>query len=190
MPRADRWFPTTSATLRRAPDNVRDWLGWPDSLTERVAEHLGDRVQVRVLSERYDRLLTDERTHLDVRAHTARIREVQLEVRGVPYVVARTVFPDATARVMNNALRQLGTRSLGSLLFGALRAPVQRREFTQLESKSALFCVLRDHLADRADLWARRALHVLQGQPLLVTEVFLPALWSMTPSCQERGSSG
>jgi len=190
VPRADRWFATAPSTLNRAPPAVRAWLGWPDSLTERVAEHLGDRVQIRVLSERVDRLLSDERAHLDVRARTARVREVQLEVRGVPYVVARTVFPDSTARVMNHALRQLGTRSLGSLLFGALRAPVHLREFTRLEASSALCCVLRDHLPAHTDLWARRALHRLQERPLLVTEIFLPALWSMAPPRHARGSSG
>lgn len=189
MPRADRWFTTSASNLRRAPFAVREWVGWPDSLTERVAEHVGNRVQIRVVSERQDRLLADEQTHLGVCARTARIREVRLEVGGSPYVVARTVFPDSTARVMNHALRQLGTRSLGSLLFGALRAPVQLREFTRLETASALFRQLRLHLPDRPDLWARRALHLLQDRPLLVTEIFLPELWSTTPRSRERGSS-
>jgi chorismate--pyruvate lyase len=177
VPRADRWFPTTHDELRRTPIAVREWLGWPDSLTERLADHLGDRVQVRVLSEREDRLLIDEREHLGMMARKGRIREVQLEIRGEPYVVARTVFPDATARVMNHALRQLGTRSLGSLLFGALRAPVSCREFTRLERHSSLWRTLGDHLPVAVhSFWARRALHVLRGQPLLVTEVFLPRL--------------
>jgi chorismate lyase len=179
VPRADRWFPTTATQLRRVPFDAQVWLGWPDSLTERLADQLGDRVQVCVLSERQGRLLSDEREHLDIVACTARVREVRLELRGEPYVVARTVFPDATARVMNHALRRLGTRSLGSLLFGALRAPVQAREFARLDPTSSLWRLLGEHLPEDAErLWARRALHLLQGRPLVVTEIFLPRLLS------------
>jgi chorismate--pyruvate lyase len=179
VPRSDRWFAATATALRRASFDARVWLGWPDSLTERLAQHIGDRVQVRVLSERRDRLLSGEREHLNVVSRTARVREVQLEVGGAPYVVARTVFPETTARVMHYALRGLGTRSLGSLLFGALRAPVQTREFARLDPASSLWRILSRHLPDNAQhLWARRALHRLQGQPLVVTEIFLPRLLS------------
>jgi chorismate lyase len=179
--RADRWQPITPAVLHRTPDSARDWLGWPDSLTERLSDRLGERVQVRVLSERVDRLLADERDHLATKSRIARVREVRLEVRGTPYVLARTVFSDSTARVMNNALMQLGSRSLGSLLFGAVRAPVCARELTSLQPQSSLRRVLRRHLpSDSAPLWARRALHRLHGQPLLVTEIFLPQLLAKT----------
>jgi chorismate--pyruvate lyase len=179
--RADRWQPITSAVLHRTPNSVRDWLGWPDSLTERLSDHLGERVKVHVLSERIDRLLADEREHLATMSRIARVREVRLEVRGTPYVVARTVFPDSTARVMNNALKQLGSRSLGSLLFGAVRAPVSVRELTSLQPHSSLWRVLHRHLPSHsAPMWARRALHRLHGQPLLVTEIFLPQLLAKT----------
>jgi chorismate--pyruvate lyase len=179
--RADRWDSITPTALQRTPASARDWLGWPDSLTERLAQHLGDRVQVHVLSERVDRLLPDEREHLGTISRTARIREIRLEVRDMPFVVARTVFPESTARAMNNALIQLGTRSLGSLLFGTRRAPVCARELMHMQPNSALWRVLRCHLpSDSGPLWARRALHRLQGQPLLVTEIFLPQLLTKT----------
>ena len=182
-PRANRWFPTNSHELRRAPPALRHWIGWPDSLTERIGERLGGAVQVRVLSERIDRLLIDEREHLGIFAHGARIREVQLEVSGEPVVLARTVFADSTARVMNHALRRLGSRSLGSLLFGALRAPVRTREFTRLTRDSALHGLMSRHLPAAAEaVWARRAVHLLQDRPLLVTEIFLPQLFAMAPA--------
>jgi chorismate lyase len=190
-PRANRWFPTNLHELQRVPPASRRWIGWPDSLTERIGERLDGAVQVRVLSERVDRLLVDEREHLGIVARSARIREVQLEVRGHPVVVARTVFADSTARVMDHALRRLGTRSLGSLLFGALRAPVRTREFVQLSTDSSLVQVMSKYLpADVNRLWARRALHLLQGRPLLVTEIFLPRLCAMAPDAAENGSSG
>lgn len=182
-PRANRWFPTNSHELQRVPCVARHWIGWPDSLTARLGERLGDAVQVRVLSERIDRLLFDEREHLGIVERTARIREVRLEVRGQGVVVARTVFADPTARLMDNALRRLGTRSLGSLLFGALRAPVRTREFTRLDGNSSLRRLMAQHLpTDTGALWARRAVHLLQERPLLVTEIFLPQLFAMAPT--------
>ena len=191
IPVANRWHPTNSDELRRVPPPIRSWIGWPDSLTERIGEQLDGPVQVRVLSERVDRLLSDEREHLGIVMRRARIREVQLEVRGQPVVVARTVFADSTARVMDHALRRLGTRSLGSLLFGALRAPVRTREFAQLSTDSSLLRAMSKYVpADVHRLWTRRALHLLQGHPLLVAEIFLPCLFAMAPDTQENGSSG
>lgn len=213
IPRADRWRTTTSAELRGVPSAVHDWLSWPDSLTERVATHLGGPVQIRVLSERTDRILSDEKERLHMRARTARIREVQLQVRGETHVIARTVFPEATARVMNDALRRLGNRSLGSLLFGVPRAPVTLREWIALKPESSLWQVMRSHLpgpswAPRTSegvnargqsnvrvlcegvpqLWARRAVHLLAGEPLLVCEIFMPWLLTMAPARTQDGS--
>jgi chorismate--pyruvate lyase len=181
VPRADRWYASTAAALQHLPAPVRDWVGWPDSLTERLADHLADPVRVRVLSERHDRLLNDEREHLQLLVRSARVREAQLEVRDTPYVIARTAFPDATARVMDHALRRLGSRSLGTLLFGVPRAPVRARQFARLEPHSALWRTLAGDIRpnvppETRHLWARRTLHMLHGQPLLVTEVFLPRL--------------
>jgi chorismate lyase len=187
VPRSNRWFATTATALRSAPPEVRAWLAWPDSLTERLASHLDEEVGVRVLSERQDLLSSDERIHLAVVPRRARVREVQLEARGSAYVVARTVFPDSTARVMDGALRRLGPRSLGSLLFGALRAPVQAREFARLDPKSLLWRALGDHVPHQARrLWARRALHSLRGEPLLVTEIFLPRLFATPATSHHR----
>jgi chorismate lyase len=147
------------------------------SLTAHVAHELGAAVSVRVLSERRDRFLRSERELLGVTSRTGRIREVQLEVRGQPYVVARTVFPESTARGLNRGLLHLGNRALGSLLFGAMRAPVALRQYTLMNPSASLWRMLQAHLpADATRLWARRAVHALHGRPLLVTEIFLPAL--------------
>ena len=132
---------------------------------------------MRVLSERYDRFIASERELLGTVARSGRIREVQLEADGVPYVVARTVFSNGTARGTHGALLHLGTRALGSLLFGAMRAPASLRQYAHVARTSALWRTLDAHLPlDAEQLWARRALHSLQGHPLLVTEIFLPRL--------------
>jgi chorismate--pyruvate lyase len=183
VPRAERWFATEPESLHRIPVLARHWIGLRTSLTAQLAAHFDADVSVRVLSERRDRFLTHERDLLDTIARTGRVREVQLEVRGVPYVVARTVFPARTARGANRALLHLGTRALGSLLFGAMRAPASIRQYTSLRPTSSLWRALRTHLPEDADrLWARRAVHLLHGRPLLVTEIFLPHLFASAAS--------
>ena len=182
MPRIERWFDTDSPSFHHIAEPQRTWLALRSSLTKRLAEHFGAEVAVRVLSERHDRFLTSERYLLETIARSGRIREVQLEIGGRPYVVARTVFPAHTARGANRALLQLGNRALGSLLFGAMRAPASLRQFICLYPSSSLWHVLRSHLPEDAQqLWARRALHRLHGRPLLVTEIFLPSMFAVGP---------
>jgi chorismate--pyruvate lyase len=177
VPRAERWRTIDARSLQAIPAPVLDWIALPTSLTAHLAAQLDGEVRVRVLSERHDRFLTSERDLLCTPARTGRVREVQLEVRGTAFVVARTVFPSTTARVANRALMSLGTRALGSLLFGAMRAPASLRQYAKLCPRSSLWRTLHAHLpAHAAHLWARRALHRLHGEPLLVTEIFLPAL--------------
>ena len=179
VPRHERWFDTASTRWFGVPHPIRGWLDLPTSLTQRIANHLGDPVRVRVLSERHDRLLAGERALLGIAGRNGRVREVQLEVRGTPYVVARTVFADAAARGANRGLRELGDRALGSLLFTSMRAPVVVRQFASLTPRSSLWRALHTALpADERHLWARRAVHNLRAQPLLVTEVFLPRLYA------------
>jgi chorismate lyase len=177
VPRHERWFDTTSTRWLTVPRHARDWLDWPESLTQRIAHHLGQPVLVRVLSERCDRLLPEERALLGVAGRSGRVREVQLDVGGQTYVVARTVFADAAARGANRGLRELGNRALGSLLFTSMRAPVAIRQFAALTPRSSLWHVLHKALPPcEHPLWARRAVHTLRAQPLVVTEIFLPQL--------------
>lgn len=179
VPRHERWFDTASTRWFGVPSHVRSWLDWPTSLTQRIATHLNGPVRVNVLSERHDRLLAAERALLGVAGHNGRVREVQLEVHGKRYVVARTVFADAAARGANHCLRELGDRALGSLLFTSMRAPVVVRQFASLTPHSSLWRVLHATLpTDERHLWARRAVHSLRAQPLLVTEIFLPQLFA------------
>jgi chorismate lyase len=181
--RHERWHLADSQSLQRIPLPARHWLALHTSLTAHLGGHFGEAVQVRVLSERHDHFLVSERELLGVTARAGRVREVQLEVRGRPYVVARTVFPTSTARGLNSGLLKLGNRALGSLLFGAMRAPSTVRQYTSLTPTSSLWRTLRTHLPHEAtQLWARRALHVMHGRPLLVTEVFLPTVFATASS--------
>jgi len=126
----------------------------------------GETIQVRVLRERWQRPTADEARALGISPrHRALIREVELLGRHAqPWVFARTVIPATTLTGRERRLRLLGSRSLGSFLF---RDP-------SLERTPLRACQLEDH--HQQCYWARRSIFRLHGKPLLVCEVFLPAM--------------
>ena len=94
----------------------------------------------------------------------ALIREVELIGQGQPWVRARSVLPVTSLNGPGRRLRRLGNRPLGHLLF---RDPTLRRgdiEIALLQQPEGAVFARRSHL-------------LYHGQPLLVAECFLPALF-------------
>lgn len=139
-------------------------LGWirdPGSLTARLVARAGGSFRVRLTRLAWARPTRDERQQLGLpHREWALIREVVLEGRGQPWVVARSVIPRRSLAGRNRQLRRLGNRPLGAFLF---RDPGLRRDDVR---------VVRT--ADGH--WGRRSRFLLRGRPLLVAEYFLPAL--------------
>jgi chorismate--pyruvate lyase len=78
--------------------------------------------------------------------------------------------------LLSHWLAGLGVRSLGSLLFahpGFVRGEI---EYLRLDSRHPLFQRVARIALPEETLWARRSLHQLGKQAVLVTEVFLPAI--------------
>ena len=138
---------------------------WPDdilqapSLTAALTATGADfSVRVRFQGE-------TEAIHADERLADAHyVREVDLLLDGVAVVWARSVCA-ADAHGWRNVL-DCGQQSLGARLFGgeiaALRSP---------------FRYVLTHLADcREAVWMRRSFFEYQGERLLLSETFLPAL--------------
>ena len=109
------------------------------------------------------------------RGGVALLREVELLCDGRPWVFARTLIPAASLQGSARRLTQLGERPLGAVLFSD---PAIRRGLTQvarLLPRHPLFQAACAHLqAPPAELWGRRTLFYVDGQPLLVNEIFLP----------------
>ena len=150
---------------------LRGWLTEAGSLTARCQAACHD-FRVRLL--RYGKAppLADESSG---RAH-AWVREVVLECDGVPVIFAHTTLSTATNGRLTRWLSRLGSRSLGSLLFswpGFRRGAI---EFRRLDARHPLYRRAAVYDAGVKYLWARRSLHCLGGQEVLVTEVFLPAI--------------
>src|SRR5690606_3245359 len=151
----------------------RDWLFNEDSLTRRLAALSNDGFSVTPLEEGWQRLRSDECQALGVVAGSQGwVREVYLRGHGQPWVFARSVAARSALEGSGLALEQLGSRSLGELLFsdrafarGALQVCRYPAQWLPPEAHSER-------------LWARRSCFSRGALAVLVAEVFLPEFWA------------
>lgn len=107
----------------------------------------------------------------------ALVREVYLMCDDKPWVFARTVIPAGTLKGGRRRLANLGKRPLGAVLFAdrsMRRSPV---EIACLSPGQPLFARAVAPLCVTPEaIWGRRSVFRLSGQPLLVSEIFLPGI--------------
>jgi chorismate--pyruvate lyase len=146
------------------PQNAKKWAPWllePGSLTQRLREHLPP-VQVKPVFEGLQTPHPAEHALLHIPAPnrpTAWVREVQLLGAGQPRLWARTVISHWSAHNPWAQVQTLGQQPLGELLFvwpDIIRGPL--------------------HVAHTPMGWARYCVYHRHQAPLLLAEVFLPAL--------------
>lgn len=160
-----RWLALRRPNQLQAPLQWRNWLMDRGSLTQRLVQLSGGNFRVEVLGQRWAIPTASERKALGMRSREkALIREVQLIGNDQAWVYARSILPATTLTGRQRQLSMLGSRSLGSMLF---TDPTMQRGPLQISQ-------LRLHNGETA--WARRSVFTLSDKPLLVCEVFLPAL--------------
>lgn len=109
----------------------------------------------------------------------AYVREVMLMCGDTPVVFAHSVLPLTGLRGGWNVVTRLGSRSLGEALFRNPRIVRQTLAYRRVRRGHPLHRALAACLPGvPRQLWARRSVFSLNGHPLLVTEVFLPAVES------------
>ncbi|MGE0356358.1 MAG: chorismate lyase [Burkholderiales bacterium] len=158
-------------------DPWRPWLAWRGSLTWRITARAKDfRVELVRQGPRIPN--EDEYRNLGQPAHRrALVREVVLRADGVPVVLAHSIAAWRDLHGAWRGLRGLGTRPLAEALFTDPLVRRQAMEFVRIDSRHPLHRRARRTFGrDFPPLWARRSRFVKHGRPLLVTEVFLPAL--------------
>ncbi len=173
-----RWLGLQEGTPAGIPEPVRQWL-WDDaSLTRRVTAACGGRFRVRVVSQNWGRLFNSERRLLGLGTRSAcLVREVELLCDGVPQVFARTLMPATSLAGSARRLARLRDKPLGAVLFADPHTRRERVEIARFHSRHRLFEVATRHLRERPDaVWGRRTLFRYAGRPILVNELFLPAL--------------
>lgn len=173
--RRSRWRPRRQlAPQCRPPAMLNTWLDDSGSLTARLIALSDNHFAVDVLRQTIALPSPDEQRALHMpRPGYALIREVILRGHQQPWVFARSVLPLSSLTGELRHLRKQGNRPLGAFLFSQphlTRSPIAVAAFNADDG------YVPAAIAQSYPLWGRRSVFALKGKPLLVSEVFLPAL--------------
>ncbi len=152
------------------------WLTDPGSLTARL-QHRAGKISVRVIFQGLRHANPDEHFLFGNRNARVHVREVLLMHGRTPLVFAHTVVAPASLRGSWRSVLGLGTRPLGAALFADPR--IQRYPLHQKKLSAAhpLHARAAAGISKApASLWARRSIFASGGSPILVSEVFYPAV--------------
>lgn len=173
-------FPITLSGLWRdvqrcsLPENLQSWLLDPNSLTARLKSHC-QQFRVELLGQRIEFCQEDEAVTLIPTGEQVLVREVLLFCDEKPQVFARSLLPLSSLTGAEKELANLGTQSLGQVLFNNPSLERQTIEVADFDVKSSVAKLARDlQLEVGNPLWGRRSIFVLENKPLMVAEVFLP----------------
>jgi chorismate--pyruvate lyase len=158
------------------PAEMAGWLFDPGSLTTRLIRACPGRFHVQVISQVWRPPLHNESKRLGMRQRQMSfIREVYLCCDERPWVFARTVIPRKSLTGQQQHLADLGSRSLGSVLFADPHMRRDEIEVACLHATEQLYHKAVATLSQHpACIWGRRSVFYLNNKPLLVSEIFLP----------------
>jgi chorismate--pyruvate lyase len=174
------WDRVDSGELHQAPRKWQSWLSDTGSLTQKIERAIGQKLEVIVLRDCRQDLNSDESRCFHFKIKRCRVREVLLCANNIPLVMAHSIIPSTSSCGSNHEILRLGKKPLGAVLFAKTRMHSKKkplREIARLDKQSILWRKCSRHYPELPSAaWARRTLYQLKGRPLLVSEVFLPAL--------------
>jgi len=156
------------------PEHLQSWLLDPDSLTARLTTHC-HQFRVELLGQKIEPCQAHEAVADIPTGEPVLVREVLLYCDDKPQVFARSLLPLSSLTGTEKALANLGSQSLGQVLFNnpsLERRIIEIAEFDLTSSVGKLACDLQLNVTHT--LWGRRSIFMLENKPLMVAEVFLP----------------
>ncbi len=161
--------------------DLAPWLRDRGSLTHRIQQRC-TRFEVRGVRTGLARIALDESALLGIAPqHLAYSREVFLYADGQPVVFAHSALAHGHLHNAWSAVRTLGNKPLGALLFAHPLVERKPLHYKALRNTHLLYQGAVKVLKNPPHrLWARRSLFYLHDAPLLVTEVFLPEILLLT----------
>ena len=164
--------------LSKVPNlKLKHWLFYSGSLTARLIDYCSGEFSVKVISIKRATPTPDEISVLGMRPRShAVIREVHLCCDNKPLVYARTIIPVSSLRGALRGLALLGNKPLGVVLFSDKSMRRKPMEITSLIPGHK--CHIWTQSRENEAIWGRRSVFSLKQQELLVSEFFLPALFS------------
>lgn len=168
---SSHWYDAQECSL---PEHLQSWLLDPNSLTARLKSHC-HHFRVELLGQRVELCQVSEAVALIQAGEQVLVREVLLFCDEKPQVFARSLLPLSSLTGTEQALANLGTQSLGQVLFNNPSLERQSIEVSEFDRNSCVAKLAYDlQLNVASNLWGRRSIFVLENKPLMVAEVFLP----------------
>jgi len=166
----------------------RLWLARAGALTEGL-RGLGC-LELEVLRETVTLASPDECLAMNLpTTQQLHIREVCMHIDQIHCVVARSLLTPQGYSGAWQSIRRLGKRPLADLLYRDRRVTRSHFETTRVTRFHPLGAVAARQLNTttpgilcgwQPPAWARRSVFWREGEPLLVSECFLPAFWVLT----------
>ena len=155
-------------------EHLKSWLLDPDSLTARLKTHC-HQFRVELLGQQVEKCQAHEAVDAIPVGENVLVREVLLYCDDKPQVFARSLLPMSSLTGAEQALANLGTQSLGQVLFNNPSLERKTIEVATFDLNSSVGKLANDlQLNVTHTLWGRRSIFVLENKPLMVAEVFLP----------------
>lgn len=156
-------------------EEIRSWLYDKCSLTQKL-EHLCRKFHVQIRQQRIVSSTSPFLSGYFNKDAKVLLREVFLYCDDLPVVFAQTEIPLSTLTEDQAQLAEIGSQSLGRILFqepSMKRGVIEVAQFSEKQQLEQLCQSLNQ--GSPQSLWARRSLFYLNDKPLLVSELFLPA---------------
>lgn len=181
-----QWLPAERLGQLHIDSNVRPWLIGKGALSERMKAVCGQRFSLRLVDQWTGLLTSSQKLGLQADDNAGLYRDIEMYRDDKVWVFAQTVTPDSTL-CRHPWLAELGDTALDETLSNLSGVEYSSYEFAWLTSGDASVAgspggdplttrALREAEVKPAGLWARRSRVALRGAPLLVQELFLPAL--------------
>ncbi|MHC4221908.1 MAG: chorismate--pyruvate lyase family protein, partial [Planctomycetota bacterium] len=107
------------------------------------------------------------------------LRQVQLLCNATVCVYARFIIPPKTMNGKHRRLRHLGDRPPGAYLFSNPGLIRSGQQIARIEKMDPLFEIATSGRGYNCEqIWGRRSLFTINHKPLLVSEFFLPSLFT------------
>lgn len=169
------WLPAERLGQASVAGNVRSYMIGKGLLTSRLKEVCGQSFSLRLIDLSTGLLDPQQRAMLN-NDSAGLVREVKMYCRETVWVYAQSIVPDSTLTA-HPWLAELGDAALGETLAGISGVDRSPYEYAWLGVGHPLTVrALGDAQIKPAGLWARRYRYKLHAAPILVQELFFPAI--------------
>lgn len=171
------WQNKDQAQTSLDDERIAPFLFNNGSLTHYIRQHCKGDFNLELISESWQFALSDELTLLSLTDNEKTlIRKVRLKCDNQTLVYARTVIPEQTILGKNNKLSSLGTNPLADVLFKDENTYRADMRYTKITVDCEFHNEAINDLDISTELWGRQSLFYTDKHPLLITEIFLPAI--------------